>query len=570
MRKPSIRWQLSLSYAAIACMATLALGVVLLATLHGYYVGKERSYLQRNAEGFTTLVASAMETNVPLDRLTPQLENLAFFSKTRIRVLDTKGNVVADSGIPNEPYVLSFLYSAPDQAVEGLKIETIRVFPESELSSEGQLFSQQGVEPLSRPAKSGSQPPEPDGTNHAVATPGADVGPDIPSLAPFSVQAQTAAGGGVIAGARSVLPVSSTFYGFQLGDMAGRFPHKFEDFDAGHRSGQVVKSTITNSKGDVLGTIILSDGPAYGSAILDSVARGWALAGGIAVVLAAIAGWFVSRQISKPLLALSDVTARMTDGDLSARADVRRQDELGILATSFNTMADRIEEIVVTLKRFVADAAHELHTPLTALRTNLELLDLDQNPEAVKRAHEQVIRLEQLTDGLLSLSHIEAQTSPAQTGTLDLLPLIHSISEVYASRAEQVDLDYNLHLPEAMPPITANGEQISCVISNLLDNAIKFTPPGGTVSLHLQHDHDHVEIAVQDTGIGIPPDELPALFERFRRGRNACSYPGSGLGLAIVKAIVKAHGGSVRAESSSAGTTISVTLPLRDGTSSLA
>jgi signal transduction histidine kinase len=570
MRKPSIRWQLSLSYAAIACMATLALGVVLLATLHGYYVGKERSYLQRNAEGFTTLVASAMETNVPLDRLTPQLKNLAFFSKTRIRVLDTQGNVVADSGIPNEPYVLSFLYSAPDQAVEGLKIETIRVFPESELSSEEQLFSQQGAEPPSRPAKSGSQPPEPDGTNHRVAAPGADVGPDIPTLAPFSIQAQTAAGGGVIAGARSVLPVSSTFYGFQLGDMAGRLPRRFEDFDVGHRSGQIVKSTITDSKGDVLGTIILSDGPAYGSAILDSVARGWALAGGIAVVLAAIAGWFVSRQISKPLLALSDVTARMTDGDLSARADVRRQDELGILATSFNTMADRIEEIVVTLKRFVADAAHEIHTPLTALRTNLELLDLDQNPEAVKRAHEQVIRLEQLTDGLLSLSRIEAQTSPAQTSTLDLLPLIHSISEVYASRAEQADLDYNLNLPEAMPPITANAEQISCVISNLLDNAIKFTPPGGTVSLHLQHDHDHVEIAVQDTGIGIPPDELPALFERFRRGRNACRYPGSGLGLAIVKAIVKAHGGSVRAESSSSGTTVSVTLPLMNGTSSLA
>jgi signal transduction histidine kinase len=279
-------------------------------------------------------------------------------------------------------------------------------------------------------------------------------------------------------------------------------------------------------------------------------------------VLAAIAGWFVSRQISKPLLGLTDVTVRMTNGELSARADVRRQDELGILAASFNTMADRIEEIVVTLQRFVADAAHELHTPLTALRTNLELLDFDQNPEAVKRAHEQVIRLEKLTDGLLSLSRIEAQTGATQTSALDLVTLIRSISEVYASRAEQADLDYDLHLPDAMPTVTANAEQIGCVISNLLDNAIKFTPPGGTVRLNLQQADHQVKLIVQDTGIGIPPDDLPALFERFRRGRNACGYPGSGLGLAIVRAIVKAHGGSVHAENGNPGTIITVTLPL--------
>jgi len=563
MRKHSIRWQLSLSYAAIACMATLALGVVLLATLHGYYAGKERSYLMRNAEGFTALVASAMETHVPLDRLTPQIKNLAFFSKTRIRVLDNQGQVLADSGIPNEPYIFSFFYSAPDRAVEGLQIETMRVFPQSELAREEMLFSQQ----MATSASGTIQATESDVGNHPTSAPGFVVKSAIPTLAPFSVQSQAAAGGEGIAGARSVLPVSSTFYGFQLGDMAGRFSHRFEDFDAGRRSSQKVRSTITNAQGDVLGTIIVSDGPAYGSAIVNSVARGWALAGGIAIVLAAVGGWFVSRQISKPLLALSDVTVRMTEGDLSARADVRRQDELGVLATSFNAMADRIEEIVVTLKRFVADAAHEMHTPLTALRTNLELLDLSPNPEAVKRAHEQVIRLEKLTDGLLSLSRIEAQTGPIETSPLDLVTLIRSVSEVYASRAEQADLDYNLHLPETMPPVTANAEQIGCVISNLLDNAIKFTPPGGTVSLHLQPECDHVDIVVQDTGIGIPADELPTLFERFHRGRNAWDYPGSGLGLAIVKAIVKAHGGSVRAESGSTGTTITVTLPLMNDAS---
>ncbi|HVO71275.1 MAG TPA: HAMP domain-containing protein, partial [Aggregatilineaceae bacterium] len=365
MRSHSIRWQLSFSYAAIACLAALALGAVLLTTLHGYYAGKERSYLKRNAQGFTALVASAMEKEVPLDRLSPQISNLAFFSKTRIRVLDSKGNVLADSGIPNEPYFFSFLYSAPDQAVEGLQIQTMRVFPQSQLASEEQYFSQQGAFPPPRPVKPGTQSSEPGNTSPPALASGAPPGYDVPALAPFSVQPQTAEGGVVVAGARSVLPVSSTFYGFQLGNLADRI-HRFEDFDAGHRSGQKVTGTITDAAGRVLGTIIVSDGPAYGSEIVNSVARGWALAGGIAVVLAAVAGWFVSRQISKPLLGLTDVTVRMTNGELSARADVRRQDELGVLATSFNAMADRIEEIVVTLKRFVADAAHEMHTPLTA------------------------------------------------------------------------------------------------------------------------------------------------------------------------------------------------------------
>jgi two-component system sensor histidine kinase BaeS len=568
MRSHSIRWQLSLSYAAIACLATLALGAVLLATLHGYYTGKERSYLKRNAQGFTALVASAMEKQVPLDRLSPQIRNLAFFSKTRIRVLDSKGDVLADSGIPNEPYFFSFLYSAPDRAVEGLQIQTMRVFPQSELATEEQLLSQRAADPPAM--RETSQPPESGGADHPAPASGARAGYDVPDPVPFYVGPETAEGGAVVAGARSVLPISSTFYGFQLGDMANRIPHGFEDFDAGHRSNQKVMGTITDTQGHVLGTIIVSDGPAYGSAIVNSVARGWALAGGIAVVLAAVAGWFVSRQISKPLLGLTDVTVRMTDGELSARADVQRQDELGILATSFNAMADRIEEIVVTLKRFVADAAHEMHTPLTALRTNLELLDFGQNPEAVKRAHEQVIRLEKLTDGLLSLSRIEAQTGATQTSALDLVTLIRSISEIYASRAEQADLDYDLHLPEAMPSITANAEQIECVISNLLDNAIKFTPPGGTVRLNLQQVDHRAELTVQDTGIGIPPDDLPALFERFRRGRNACSYPGSGLGLAIVRAIVKTHGGSVHAESNGAGTVITVTLPLMNSAPNLA
>jgi signal transduction histidine kinase len=311
-----------------------------------------------------------------------------------------------------------------------------------------------------------------------------------------------------------------------------------------------------------MGILILSDGPAYGSEIVSSVAHGWLFAGGFAVLLAAAAGLFVSRQISKPLLALTEVTVQMTAGDLSTRANIARQDELGTLALSFNAMADRIQEIVVTLQRFVADAAHELHTPLTALRTNLELAKNEHPSTAIRRAHEQVIRLEKLTDGLLALSRIEAQSGTEQATPVDLVSLIRSTSELYASRAEQAGLGYELFLPEQVPPVLGRADQLASVISNLMDNAIKFTPTNGKVSLGLRRLDQTLELTVQDTGIGIPPDDLPQLFERFRRGHNASDHPGSGLGLAITKAIVKAHGGSIMAESSPVGTRITVNLPL--------
>jgi two-component system phosphate regulon sensor histidine kinase PhoR len=173
-----------------------------------------------------------------------------------------------------------------------------------------------------------------------------------------------------------------------------------------------------------------------------------------------------------------------------------------------------------------------------------------------------VIRLEKLTDGLLALSRIEARSGPDHTESVDLAGLIRSSSELYASRAEQAGLNYELSLPEQTPLVKGHAARLEGVISNLMDNAIKFTPAGGTVSLDLRVFDQTLDLIVRDTGIGIPPDDLPLLFERFRRAHNASDYPGSGLGLAITKAIVKAHGGSIIAESSSTGTQITVSLPL--------
>lgn len=547
----SIRWRLALSYAAIACLAALALGAVLLAILRDYYAGKERDYLRRNAAGFTALVASGLEQQVPMEALEPQLRNLAFFSKTRIRVRDADGTLIADSGLPDEPYIMTFAFSGP-QSMPGMTGAG-----GGGLSAAGDVVSgsivvlQPGEVPFEQAVPAGDfivQGTIPAGAGASGAEP--------------LVAYENLGGSGVHAWrASSVMPLSSTLYGFALSVDEGSLA---VDQEPDRRSSQQVETPILGSDHQLLATIVVSDGPAYGSEIVNSVARGWALSGGIAVLLAAAAGWFVSRQIARPLRILTTTTTRMSAGDLAARAEVRRRDEVGILAASFNHMAGRIQETVTTLQRFVADAAHELHTPLTALRTNLELASSDCASPALRRAHEQVIRMQRLTDDLLELSSIEGQPSGSPV-PVDLLAVIRPVAEVFASRAEQSEIDYAVELPATLPVVQGRADQLACVLSNLLDNALKFTASGGAVRLAVRQREAAVELVVEDTGIGILPDDLPLLFGRFRRGHNAASYPGSGLGLAIVQGIVAAHSGTVRAESPGTGTTITVTLPLAGG-----
>ncbi|HEC35730.1 MAG TPA: HAMP domain-containing histidine kinase, partial [Anaerolineae bacterium] len=145
---------------------------------------------------------------------------------------------------------------------------------------------------------------------------------------------------------------------------------------------------------------------------------------------------------------------------------------------------------------------------------------------------------------------------------LDLAALVRRVSEVYASRAEQAGITFALDLPETPVTVSGNADQLCRAIGNLLDNAIKFTPARGSVTLGLRQDEGEATLWVQDSGIGIPEEDLPHLFERFHRGRNATAYPGSGLGLAIVKAIVEAHGGRVRGENVEQGARFTVWLPV--------
>jgi signal transduction histidine kinase len=255
---------------------------------------------------------------------------------------------------------------------------------------------------------------------------------------------------------------------------------------------------------------------------------------------------------------LKEATQRMEGGNLSVRVALpgaRSAAEFQALAVSFNGMAQRVEGTVSTLQAFVADAAHELHTPLTALHTNLELASGEGDPARcalhLERARDQELRLETLVNGLLDLSRIEASSTSTRKEQVDLNLLLAGLGEQFASRAEQAERTFQISLPQECVHVCGDPQQLQRILVNLLENSLKFTHRGGTISLELVRKGDEAVLVISDDGIGIPAEDLPHLFERFHRGRNVSSYPGSGLGLAITRALVNANGGTIQAEPAS-------------------
>ncbi len=498
-----LRWQLPLSYAAIALLAVLALGITLLGSLRSLYRAQELDYLSGNAVVIADEIAPLLAADErPV--LQTQIDGFSFLTQTRIQVTDATGeSVLADSGEPGTrtPAISVARSEAGLLDALGMVQEEIAIVVEEQQSASGAVTSQRVVTRTSR------------------------------------------------------LPAQASLYGFSLGAEAAA---------GGARSSLAVEVPIRDAQANTLGRVRLSEGPAYGSVILRSVATGWVVAGTVAVVLAAVAGWLASRRLTQPLLGLTAVTERMAAGDLGARADVGRGDELGLLARSFNNMAVRVESMVQSLRQFTADAAHELHTPLTALQTDLQLLEPggDAAQQArVARAQHQAVRLQALADSLLELSQLEAAAGAVERATLNLTALVQRTGELYASQAEQADLDLALRLPEQTVFVRGVAQQLERALANVLDNSLKFTPAPGTIMLALATESDTAVVTVRDSGIGIPAQDLPQLFSRFHRGRNTAGYPGSGLGLAIVYEIMARHEGRVAIRSGAWGTEVQLTLP---------
>ena len=380
-----------------------------------------------------------------------------------------------------------------------------------------------------------------------------------------------------------ILSVSASPYGYGFVAQS--------DFEPTRRSSEIVNVPLISQAGRRLGSLEFSNGPSYGADVIDSVTSAWLVASFFAITIAALAGWFMSKRVTRPVLALEQATHQMEQGNLKARVVLprERQEEFLSLANSFNGMAAQVEQTVATLREFVADAAHELHTPLTALQANIELarnetlapgadLPRTQVPGSageygaarsryLTRALEQSRRLESLVQSLLDLSRIEAAESSSNFELVDYSRLVREVGEQFASRAEQANRSFSLHISEADMQVRGQETQLRQVVINLLENAFKFTPQNGSISVELERAANEVRLTIKDTGIGIPPEDLNHLFERFHRGRNAAEYAGNGLGLAIVKAIITRHGGTVTVQSEpELGTQVNVSLPLSSET----
>jgi two-component system, OmpR family, sensor histidine kinase MprB len=274
-------------------------------------------------------------------------------------------------------------------------------------------------------------------------------------------------------------------------------------------------------------------------------------AGGIAV--AAALGLLVSRAALAPVRRLTQATETVTaTGDLSERIETGSQDELGRLASSFNTMLGALEESTRAQSQLVADASHELRTPLTSLRTNIEVLASERSLPPGERERllsdvvDQLREMTTLVAELIELARGEREPAQAEEVRLDLL----AADAVERTRRNRPGITFTTDLQESV--VHGVPATIDRAVANLLDNAAKWSPPGGEVNVAVRAG----EVTVRDHGPGIDEEDLPYVFDRFYRARSARGMSGSGLGLAIVRQVAEAHGGQVVAERPEGGGTL--------------
>jgi heavy metal sensor kinase len=287
----------------------------------------------------------------------------------------------------------------------------------------------------------------------------------------------------------------------------------------------------------------------------------------IVIVLTGVLGWFLAGRALEPVNSVAGTAQRITHSNLDMQIPVRGVgDELDRLVEAFNHMMRRLNFSFEQIRQFSTDVSHELRTPLTVVRGQLEVAlftaqTVEQYREAMVNALEDVDRLSNIVRALLMLSQAESGQLVLQKAPLDFAGLLRDLVDQYQIPAEA----QGVRLAAELPPtcmLQADRIQIERLVSNLLTNAIKYTPSGGRVTVRLTAEGDWVKFIVEDTGVGISPDHLPHIFDRFYRVPSADPEKGLGLGLSFVSWIVKAHGGAVQVESElHNGTRFTVSLP---------
>lgn len=284
-------------------------------------------------------------------------------------------------------------------------------------------------------------------------------------------------------------------------------------------------------------------------------------------------GYFLVGRTLKPVEQIVDEAEAITDGRSLHRrlGEFPGHDELARLTTTLNAMLARLERSFGTLRRFTADASHELKTPLTVLRSGIERsITHPAVPRDVLEILEEILfevnRMSEMVDSLLTLARADEGRAPLHLDDVDLREVLAEVAETASILGEQQQVEVEVAVPDAPVPMRADRGRLRQLLMNLLTNAIKYTPAGGNAWIDSTETADAVVIRVRDAGIGIAPGDLPHIFERFWRADPARSRtgsrPGAGLGLAISRWTAEAHGGSIEVQSRPGrGTTFTVTLP---------
>ncbi|MHB1131246.1 MAG: ATP-binding protein [Chloroflexota bacterium] len=316
------------------------------------------------------------------------------------------------------------------------------------------------------------------------------------------------------------------------------------------------------------GAVLVGESLHLQDVALNGMRRLLLIAAGLGAIVSLLGGWWLTGQAMGPVAEVTSVARRIAaTGRFEQRLAVRSsRDELGQLAATFNEMLARLEKTFLRQREFLADASHELRGPLMIIRGNLDLLQMDLSTEdrlaSIREATEEAKRMSRLVADLLFLSEADAQ----EVVEHEPVALEAVVARVW-QRAKELDGGAHQVLLLGNDPAVVAGDQerLTQLVWNLVENALRYTPPGGTVSLALRREGKIAEVSVSDTGIGIPAEYLPHIFERFYRVERARSrgQGGTGLGLAIAKQVVTAHAGQIRVRSEAGtGSTFTVVLPV--------
>ena len=305
------------------------------------------------------------------------------------------------------------------------------------------------------------------------------------------------------------------------------------------------------------------------SPVTSELIRALLISSGVAVVLSMLLAVWITHSVADPLQKISTASQKIAEGRLS-KIIPEGPREVRALGKSFNEMAEKVYASQNSQRDFVANVSHELKTPLTSVQGFAQaILDgtvnsPDDQQQAAQVIYDEAGRMHRMVLDLLDLARLDAGTADFRRERLDLPPLLHRVIEKFAPQSQEAQVKLSAQI-DPLPPMIGDGDRLVQVFTNLVDNALKHTPPGGQVNLSAADVNGRAEISITDSGSGIPPEELSRIFERFYqmdKSRRGGQQHGAGLGLAIAKEIVQVHGGGMSAVSQEGqGSCFTVWLP---------